>query len=363
MRIHDAALPALTCALLVGTAQLAAAPHATAAVTGWTADLGGGDAAGVVVADGTARLDRSGTHLLPADSGGAPVPTGLLTLDVHGLAAPTDRIAATGEGDLPAGSTAAVDVRGRRAGGAWTEWVPALDGLAALPEPVRQVQSRLVLTGDGDAVPEVHDVALRALPATGGSAAPPAAEALSHRVFATREGLVGGTTANGHVIVERDHFVALPSRRALSPRDTGDYSVEVCAPTGRCAFAPVRDVGPWNTRDDYWNPPAQRQEWKDLPQGVPQAQVAHADGYNGGRDQYDRRVADPAGIDLGDGLFRDALGLEDDSWVTVDYLWTGAERLSAVVAATRSTSAPPPPPGPRWWASRPGAPRCPSSAP
>ncbi len=210
--------------------------------------------------------------------------------------------------------------------------MPVVDGVAALPEPVRRVQSRLVLTGDGDAVPQVDDVALRALPATGGSAAAPAAETLSYRVFATREGLVGGTTANGHVIAERDHFVALPSRRALSPRGTGDYSVQVCAPDGRCAFAPVWDAGPWNTRDDHRNPPAQRQEWKDLPQGVPQAQAAHADGHNGGRDQFGRRVADPAGIDLGDGLFWDALGLEDNAWVTVDYLWTGAERVSAVVA-------------------------------
>jgi hypothetical protein len=42
--------------------------------------------------------------------------------------------------------------------------------------------------------------------------------------------------------------------------------------------------------------------------------------------------SNPAGIDLGDGLFWDALGLTDNSWVTVDYLWTGSIRLSAVVA-------------------------------
>jgi hypothetical protein len=155
---------------------------------------------------------------------------------------------------------------------------------------------------------------------------------LSYSVFATREGLVGGTTANGHKIVPRDHFVALPSRRALSPRNTSDYSVKVCAPNGRCAFAPVWDIGPWNTRDDYWNPPARRQEWKDLPQGTPQAQAAFRTGYNGGKDQYGRKVVNPAGIDLGDGVFWDALGLEDNSQVTVDYLWTGSVRLSKVAA-------------------------------
>jgi hypothetical protein len=134
--------------------------------------------------------------------------------------------------------------------------------------------------------------------------------------------------------------VALPSRRALAPRGTSDYAVKVCAPNGRCAFAPVWDVGPWNTRDDYWNPPGHRQEWRDLPQGLPQAQAAFERSYNGGRDQYGRRVSNPAGIDLGDGLFWDALGLRDNSWVTVDYLWTGSVRLSKVEEATDVLAAP-----------------------
>jgi hypothetical protein len=143
---------------------------------------------------------------------------------------------------------------------------------------------------------------------------------LSLHVYATREGLVGGTTANGHVIAERDHFAALPSTRGLSPRDTGTYSVRVCAANGRCAWAPVWDVGPWNTRDDYWNHP--RQEWQDLPQGKPQAQAAYQDGYHNGLDQFGRKVRNPAGIDLGDGTFWDGLGLTGGAWVTVTYLWT-----------------------------------------
>ena len=137
------------------------------------------------------------------------------------------------------------------------------------------------------------------------------------------------TTANGHVIGERDLFVALPSRRALAPRDNSDYTVKVCAPTGRCAFAPVWDVGPWNTRDDYWNA-EKREQWRDLPPGVPQAQAARQDGYNGGKDQFGRTVLNPAGIDLADGLFWDALGLTDNAWVTVDYLWTGDSPLAMV---------------------------------
>jgi hypothetical protein len=118
--------------------------------------------------------------------------------------------------------------------------------------------------------------------------------------------------------------VALPSRRGLAPRNTGDYTVRVCTTTvSRCEYAPVWDVGPWNTTDDYWNPASVRQSWKDLPQGRPEAQAAYQNGYNGGRDQFGRIVANPAGIDLADGTFWDGLLLTNNAWVDVAYLWTG----------------------------------------
>ena len=50
------------------------------------------------------------------------------------------------------------------------------------------------------------------------------------------------------------------------------------------------DVGPWNTRDDYWNPSTVTQNWSDLPQGKPEAQAAYETGYNGGRDQFGRKL-------------------------------------------------------------------------
>ncbi|GAA3840737.1 hypothetical protein GCM10022243_03860 [Saccharothrix violaceirubra] len=168
-----------------------------------------------------------------------------------------------------------------------------------------------------------------AVPAT---AAPSAG--LEYRVFATREGLVGGTTANGHVITDRDHFVALPSRLGLSPKGTGTYSVKVCASNGRCEWAPVWDVGPWNTKDDYWN--ATRQTWTGLPQGKPEAQAAYQDKYNGGKDQFGRTVSNPAGIDLADGVFWDGLKLTDNAWVTVTFEWTG----TAPVAYVRTEGGP-----------------------
>ena len=131
------------------------------------------------------------------------------------------------------------------------------------------------------------------------------------------------------MITPHDRFVALPSRRALSPNGSSDYSVRICAPNGRCAFAPVWDVGPWNIKDDYWN--AGREQWRDLPQGTPQAQVAFRKGYNGGKDGFNRKIANPAGIDLADGTFWDDLGLINNTTVTVDYLWTGNVRLAKVV--------------------------------
>jgi hypothetical protein len=329
-----------TTALLGIAGNLALGPAAPAAAdpptVSWTADLGQGEAAGIELDDGTARIDPDTAFVAvgedaPADA--TALPTGLLTFPARRLATPTDRVAVAVTGEVPAGATATVDVRGRRSTGGWTEWIPAAPDpggpAVTLPTATAQVQARLVLAGDPAAGPTVREVTLTAHPAEGG-VEEEYAVTLSYRVFATREGLVGGTTANGHVIRPRDHFVALPSRRALAPRGSSDYSVRVCAPTGRCAFAPVWDVGPWNTRDDYWNPTQQRQEWRDLPQGLPQAQAAHENGYNGGRDQYRRMVANPAGIDLADGLFWDALGLKDNAWVNVDYLWTGSQLLSSV---------------------------------
>jgi hypothetical protein len=352
MRVRGAVLTAVVAgALCAGSVVPAAAAETTGAPASWRPSLATGEAAGVTTSGGAASLDTSSAYLAPQDSASAQVegaadspalvPTGLLTLDQRTLGRSTSRIDSALDADLPEGTTASVDVRGKRSNGNWTEWIPSTTtgtnaGTVALPEATDVVQGRLVLTGstaDPAARPVVRDVTLTAGPATASTeGADTEALALNYSVFATREGLVGGTTANGHKIVARDHFVALPSRRALSPRNTSDYSVKVCAPNGRCAFAPVWDIGPWNTRDDYWNPPAQRQEWKDLPQGTPQAQAAFRTGYNGGNDQYGRRLVNPAGIDLGDGVFWDALGLKDNSQVSVDYLWTGSVRLSKIIA-------------------------------
>jgi hypothetical protein len=75
-----------------------------------------------------------------------------------------------------------------------------------------------------------------------------------------------------------------------------------------------------------------REQWRELPQGVPEAQAAFHDGHNDGKDGSGRTVANPAGIDLSDALFDSALRLPDNRQVMVSYLWTGAMPLSTVEA-------------------------------
>jgi hypothetical protein len=281
----------------------------------WTADLSTIDGDDVNVLSGGGVLRTADPTKAPASQRGGPA-EGMLLLGTHELATPANRVSAVLDADAPKGSAVAIDVRALTSQQEWSQWLAAGEVFA---EPSTAVQVRITLTG-----PDAVVRGLRLTADLAGSRAGTRSVGVTSRVYATREGLVGGTTANGHVIVSRDHFVALPSRRGLSPKGTGDYTVRVCTTSGsRCEFAPVWDVGPWNTTDDYWNPAGVRQSWTDLPQGLPEAQAAYQNGYNGGRDQFGRIVANPAGIDLADGTFWDGLLLSDNSWVDVAYLWTG----------------------------------------
>lgn len=167
---------------------------------------------------------------------------------------------------------------------------------------------------------------------SGGAAAlvgfPPAARSVAAStpwagpwsIFATREGLVGGTTANGHVITVSDRFVALPSRRGLNTSDASrDFLVELSV-GGRTTVVPVMDVGPWNIRDDWWHDTL-RESFRDLPRGLPQAMAAFRDGHNGGLDGSGRKVLNGAGIDLGDGAFWGDLGMVNNAQIQVRLLW------------------------------------------
>ncbi|MFD5824234.1 hypothetical protein [Lentzea sp. NPDC060358] len=293
--------PLVAAAALV--AGLASPAQAEPASNRWTADVSG----------------------LSPTWGGSPR-IGLIPLGTHRLARPANAVTAAVTGD------GVVDVRGLREDGRWTEWYEtSATAPVTLPVTTSTIEARVVLSSGTAARVPVSGVTVSATTGKAASGDVTAAAAgLAYRVYATREGLVGGTTANGHVIRSRDHFVALPSRRGLANKNSGNYSVQVCASNGRCEWAPVWDVGPWNTKDDYWNPSSTRESFKDLPQGKPEAQAAYEDGYNGGKDGSGRKVANPAGIDLADGTFWDGLKLTTNAWVTVTYLWTGSGPLGTV---------------------------------
>jgi hypothetical protein len=86
--------------------------------------------------------------------------------------------------------------------------------------------------------------------------------------------------------------------------------------------APVKEVGPWNTRDNYWQSRRYRDMWDDLPRCKPEAQAAYFNNYNRGRDQFGRKVLNPAGVDLTPRVAR-RLGLRkyQNAWIYVRYPW------------------------------------------
>jgi hypothetical protein len=333
MRITRRTKAAVCAAIALALAPLAAAVALPSAASTTQVTTATTTSAPVMLAAkpaaGSTNVKVEGNRIIlgdaPAATGSVGINqrSGIADLDPVHLTAATPAVAVDYTAGTPDHSTAEVDVRAL-VKDRWTEWTPATAGTStALPAPSDVVQLRIIVIAPPQGgSPWVSDVSVRPSGAMGASQASILATPLKSHVYATREGLVGGTTANGHVIISRDHFVALPSRRGLAGNGSGNYTVKVCT-TSRCAFEPVWDVGPWNTKDDYWNPSATREMWKDLPQGKPEAQAAYQNGYNGGKDQFGRTVANPAGIDLADGVFWDALKLVDNSWVDATYLWTG----------------------------------------
>jgi uncharacterized protein RhaS with RHS repeats len=114
------------------------------------------------------------------------------------------------------------------------------------------------------------------------------------RVYATREGLIGQTTASGHLMQADDIFVALPSSTALSRLVQVEYE-------SASILAPVMDVGPYSIDDPYW-----------IGENRPKAE-------SGQRTKSLQAKYGPpknrAGIDLSDQAFRE-LGMTNN-----DYVW------------------------------------------
>ncbi len=112
--------------------------------------------------------------------------------------------------------------------------------------------------------------------------------------------------------------VALPHKKL---KFDGGFRVRLRRGDHR-ARAPVKEVGPWNLRDNYWQSRRYRDMWDDLPRCKPEAQAAYFNNYNGGRDQFGRKVLNPAGVDLTPRVAR-RLGLRkyQNAWIYVRYPW------------------------------------------
>lgn len=86
----------------------------------------------------------------------------------------------------------------------------------------------------------------------------------------------------------------------------------------------VREVGPWNIDDVYWDsatssPP--RRMFSDIPVCWSEAEYAYFYGYNGGQDQFGRTVTVPTSVDLTPSVAADlGLGYLENSYLTI-YLY------------------------------------------
>jgi hypothetical protein len=130
------------------------------------------------------------------------------------------------------------------------------------------------------------------------------------RVFATQYiGYTRYEVALPHRILKSKHLRGTTYRVRLH---RGDHRVK----------APIKEVGPWNIRDNYWRTRKYRDMWKDLRRCTPEAEAAYFHNYNRGEDQFGREVLNPAGVDLTPRVAR-RLGLDryQNAWVYVRYLW------------------------------------------
>jgi hypothetical protein len=248
------------------------------------------------------------------------------------LGAPTSRLHIAYGAFLPSGSSAQVDLRGSVDGRIWQPWAVDLPAGAVVgfARPILFAQYRVTLLGSVGESPVVRDVRVVATSQLPSADAPPPsgaayAVAPTFRIRATRQGMIGGRTANGYIIPPRARFVSLPSWSVLSSKGGDEYRVRITY-KGRSSVVPVYDVGPYSGRDDYWA--AQRNGYPQLERGWPMDHAAYYEGFNGG--QADKGfVRFPTAMDVGDGVWWDDLGIHgDQAEVEVTFLWLGQDPAS-----------------------------------
>ena len=84
----------------------------------------------------------------------------------------------------------------------------------------------------------------------------------------------------------------------------------------------VKEIGPWNTNDNYWMRKKDRTKFKRVPRCKPEAQVAYYQNFNKGEDEFGREVLNPSGVDVTPDVAR-SMGLEkyQNAWVYVRFPW------------------------------------------
>lgn len=143
-----------------------------------------------------------------------------------------------------------------------------------------------------------------------------AGEAATGRATAT--GLTCKVYATQYVGYTRFE-VALPHRIL---KFNGGYKVRVDRGGYGATWAPVKEVGPWNTYDNYWQTGKYRTMWSSLPRCIPEARAAYYNNFNNGKDEYGRKVLNPAGVDLTPAVARElGMGEYESRWVHVYMPW------------------------------------------
>jgi hypothetical protein len=286
------------------------------------------------------QIDGDGTIRLTNDAPAAPdaygryAHLGLFTSPATPLATNTSAIRIDYQATIPLQAAIRVDLRASNDGQRWTAWQTDLasGGLAEFPIWAHFAQYRITLLADRDS-PRVSGIVVRSEPRTAPFTALDAQPlvAPTFTIRATRQGMVGRRTANGHTIKKRDHFVSLPCWCVLSSKDGNEYAVRL-AYKGRSVVVPVYDVGPWNRRDNYWDAQPQR-TFGDLRQGWPQDHAAYYDGYNNGKSGLGWKVRFPTAVDVGDGAWIDDLQIKgDQAELQVTFLWMGTDPLTQAAA-------------------------------
>lgn len=184
----------------------------------------------------------------------------------------------------------------------------------------------------------------------------------TYKVEATRELLIGGETRSGYIIKSDSDYVSLSActnrtcpDMAAGVRD--DYYglrtecgtkcwVRVTNPlNGRCAVAPLEDVGPEFINDDWWLPATQRHinlrsayTGPDIPRGLPAAKkgfdgndVGYGVSGGTGLDFRGEPISTGSGIDLGERTWSD-LGLPLPK--ANDYAWDDANGVPLQMSVT-----------------------------